>query len=215
MRTLVARLGLVGVLLLATPSLAEAQAPSQDSVAGTGDVFIEVPRDPLPPGVFHLFGFNFSATSGPAGENPTGQVSSLTFGERFGFEEFTGTVTCVVVSGNRAAIGATGSSSLGAPAVALMTVVDGGPANSGLDTFNAVRQIVFPPPAPPPTLDCSTASFSDQHTVTSGDVVVHDAQPFPTSKDQCKNNGWRNFPGFKNQGDCVSFVATHGKHAPG
>jgi DNA-binding beta-propeller fold protein YncE len=31
----------------------------------------------------------------------------------------------------------------------------------------------------------------------------------PTSKDQCKNGGWRNFPGFKNQGDCVSFVVHH------
>ena len=31
-----------------------------------------------------------------------------------------------------------------------------------------------------------------------------------TSKDQCKNGGWRNFPGFKNQGGCVSFVATGG-----
>jgi hypothetical protein len=36
----------------------------------------------------------------------------------------------------------------------------------------------------------------------------------PTSKDQCKNGGWRNFPGFKNQGDCVSFVATGGKNQP-
>jgi hypothetical protein len=35
------------------------------------------------------------------------------------------------------------------------------------------------------------------------------AQPVliaPTSKDQCKNNGWKNFPQFKNQGQCVSFV---------
>jgi hypothetical protein len=37
----------------------------------------------------------------------------------------------------------------------------------------------------------------------------------PTSKDQCKNGGWRNYPGFKNQGDCVSFVATGGKTPPG
>jgi hypothetical protein len=39
----------------------------------------------------------------------------------------------------------------------------------------------------------------------------------PTSKNQCKNGGWANFtnPGpFKNQGDCVSFVATHGKNGP-
>jgi hypothetical protein len=36
----------------------------------------------------------------------------------------------------------------------------------------------------------------------------------PATKDQCKNGGWRNFPGFKNEGDCVSFVATKGKHPP-
>jgi hypothetical protein len=30
----------------------------------------------------------------------------------------------------------------------------------------------------------------------------------PTSKDECKHGGWRDFPGFKNQGDCVSLVAT-------
>jgi hypothetical protein len=34
------------------------------------------------------------------------------------------------------------------------------------------------------------------------------AASVPTSKDQCKNGGWRNFPQFKNQGDCVSFVET-------
>jgi hypothetical protein len=28
----------------------------------------------------------------------------------------------------------------------------------------------------------------------------------PTSKDQCRNGGWRNFPGFKNPGECVAFV---------
>jgi hypothetical protein len=28
----------------------------------------------------------------------------------------------------------------------------------------------------------------------------------PTSKDQCTHVGWGNFPQFKNQGDCVSFV---------
>jgi hypothetical protein len=36
----------------------------------------------------------------------------------------------------------------------------------------------------------------------------------PTSQDQCKKGGWQTFnnPVFKNQGDCVSYVATHGKH---
>jgi hypothetical protein len=46
------------------------------------------------------------------------------------------------------------------------------------------------------------------------DYVVTDAHPMPTSKDQCKNGGWKNFLGFKNQGDCVSFVATGGKNQP-
>jgi hypothetical protein len=36
----------------------------------------------------------------------------------------------------------------------------------------------------------------------------------PTTKEDCKNGGWRNFPGFRNQGDCVSFVARHGKNPP-
>ena len=40
------------------------------------------------------------------------------------------------------------------------------------------------------------------------------AAALPTSTDQCKNGGWQNFAGFKNQGDCVSFVATGGKNPP-
>lgn len=37
----------------------------------------------------------------------------------------------------------------------------------------------------------------------------------PSSKDQCTNNGWNNFGlSFKNQGDCVSYVATKGKNQP-
>lgn len=34
----------------------------------------------------------------------------------------------------------------------------------------------------------------------------------PTSKDQCKSGGWQTFGVFKNQGDCVSFVATKVKN---
>ena len=35
--------------------------------------------------------------------------------------------------------------------------------------------------------------------------------PLPSSFGQCMNGGWRDWPQFKNQGDCVSFVATGGK----
>jgi glucuronoarabinoxylan endo-1,4-beta-xylanase len=36
----------------------------------------------------------------------------------------------------------------------------------------------------------------------------------PTNKNQCKDGGWQTFnnPTFKNQGDCMSYVATGGKH---
>ena len=42
-------------------------------------------------------------------------------------------------------------------------------------------------------------------------------QTVPTAKDQCKDGGWQNLVdssgnAFKNQGDCVSFVATGGKN---
>lgn len=33
----------------------------------------------------------------------------------------------------------------------------------------------------------------------------------PTTKDQCKNNGWKTFNTFKNQGDCVSSVVANSK----
>lgn len=47
--------------------------------------------------------------------------------------------------------------------------------------------------------------------ITASDVAL--VGP-PTSKDQCKDGGWQTFnnPSFKNQGDCVSYVATHGQH---
>ena len=38
--------------------------------------------------------------------------------------------------------------------------------------------------------------------------------PLPTLQDQCTNGGWQTFGVFKNQGDCVSFVATKGKNQP-
>jgi hypothetical protein len=39
--------------------------------------------------------------------------------------------------------------------------------------------------------------------------------PLPTSTAQCMNGGWQNFgTTFKNQGDCVGFVASGGKKPP-
>ncbi len=46
--------------------------------------------------------------------------------------------------------------------------------------------------------------------------TVYDFEPavMPVSKDDCKKGGWEIFGIFKNQGDCVSFVATGGRNKP-
>jgi hypothetical protein len=56
---------------------------------------------------------------------------------------------------------------------------------------------------------------SFQETLSSELTAVEPVAP--TSKDDCKRGGWRNYLalGFKNQGDCVSFVATGGRNEPG
>jgi DNA-binding beta-propeller fold protein YncE len=45
--------------------------------------------------------------------------------------------------------------------------------------------------------------------VSGPTAVVVASSRVPTSKAQCKNGGWRNFPQFKNQGQCIAFV-NHG-----
>jgi hypothetical protein len=58
------------------------------------------------------------------------------------------------------------------------------------------------------TADLSNITFN-------GELQVPETTSAPTTKDDCKNGGWKNFtPAFKNQGDCVSFVATKGKNGP-
>ena len=72
------------------------------------------------------------------------------------------------------------------------------------------------------TIHTSTGNYADQGTshavvLTSPLAGTDLAEDFtssltapvliaPTSKDQCKNDGWKNFPQFKNQGQCVSSV---------
>ena len=68
---------------------------------------------------------------------------------------------------------------------------------------------VFPPPG------AGETTFTVSGVNRSGDLVVTDVPPFPTSKDRCKHGGWRNFgSAFKNEGGCVSFVANGGRKPP-
>ena len=126
------------------------------------------------------------------------------------------------VSDNRAVVGFSGTLSFFGPVprpiAGLVRVVDGGGPASAQDTIEwaEVQGQLGGEPIPGPT-DCSSypSTFSPGviHVNQQGDIVVTDAQPpLPTAKDQCKNNGWRNYGDrFKNQGACLSFVATGGK----
>jgi hypothetical protein len=164
---------------LALPGVAGAQAPAQDSVVLTGG--------PAVAGSITVIALN--ATSGPSGENPTGEVRFFVSG----VIPVGGPVTCLAVNGNTATIDILDEASgLG---VVTIQVVDGQP--DFFDAFPPVRDPVGRPP-PPPLGPGGPVSGG-------GDITVVDARPFPIFKDHCKNGGWAQF-GFKNQGQCVAFV---------
>ena len=63
--------------------------------------------------------------------------------------------------------------------------------------------------------DFPTTAGAAQTTLAGAqDAFVAKIATLPTSADQCKNGGWKTFGVFKNQGDCVSFVASKGKNSP-
>jgi hypothetical protein len=179
----------MGVVLALAPH-ASAQVPTQDSVTAGGLILGT--------------GFSVNAQSGPSGENPTGTArlsSPSVVGSRV-----EGPVTCLSVTGNRAVIGF--ANTLGNPFLGVggfIEVTDGTP-----DTFTATLIASGEPPTVcPPTLGMGGTAL------LVGGIVVVDAPALPTSKDQCNNGGWQGYGIFKNQGDCVSFVATGGKNPPG
>jgi hypothetical protein len=70
----------------------------------------------------------------------------------------------------------------------------------------------------------TTISFTSLTNFGCGGVLIDNVSvefvgpppppPLPTTKAQCKNDGWESYDVFKNQGDCVSFVATDGTNPP-
>jgi hypothetical protein len=171
--------------ILVSAATALGQTATEDSVRGAGILATGL-------------GIEVDARSGPSGENPRGTFVATFRGAR---EEFS--IACLHVTGRTAVLGA---NLLNFDVGALIEVVDGSP-----DTFGGMPLTVAVQEQ-----DCRTPFVApSQLPLVSGDLVVTDAEPFPSSKDQCKNGGWKNFPGFKNQGDCVSFVATGGKNPPG
>jgi hypothetical protein len=218
----------VAALNLGWATTAGAQVPAQDSVTGRAATCPSVDLDPesclragLPLPYIVLAA---NAVSGPSGQDPAGTMS---WGEYPGGSMILSgetQVTCLSVTGNVAIIGVTGTFSFISlfgsgtrPTAGLIRVTDGGGPASGLDSFEFEPNLLRPPvdgPLPGPT-DCSSfpAGLDVRHNV-GGDLVVHDAPPLPTAKNECKNGGWQSYGVFENQGDCVSFVATGGKNPP-
>lgn len=65
--------------------------------------------------------------------------------------------------------------------------------------------------------DALTLYFSSARVGGSGSLdlyVTTRSQVLPESKRDCKEGGWEQFRVFKNQGDCVSFIASGGRNAP-
>jgi hypothetical protein len=187
-------LGVVGILIV--PG-AVAQVPTQDSVVGS----LVVP--PVRPG----FAVTINAFSGPSGESPTGTIEAVT---RDG-GPFTFPVTCLHVTGNRGVIGS--RQVLGSDVLQVYLLVVDEPGDT--PDRAQLRFFLNEPLAPATCAEYAAVTAGISPDSGAGSVVVTDAQPLPISKDQCKNGGWHNFTGFRNQGDCVSFVATHGENPPG
>jgi hypothetical protein len=185
---------------------AEAQAPYGDAVAAQASVGF---------GMGGTWGFAIDASSGPSGEAPQGSITANNFVlGSFGF-----TVSCLTVSGNRAAM--IGDALPGPPpppppppfslpSLIQVVVEDNGTAGDRL-AFS-LRDFPFPSPGPPPT-DCPISTDALQ-PLRGGDVTVVDRPPLPASKDGCRDGRWRAYGVFRNPGDCVSFVATGGTARP-
>jgi hypothetical protein len=166
--------------MLAAVCPAEAQPGAGDSVTGSGTA------GPVT--------FQIDARSGPSGESPTGHVTASD--QRTTLD---GTVTCLAVDGDVATVNVQRQD--GGISTQMWFDAAAGPTNADGIIFGSASR------APD---DCSPLAPTEQafsFLVSFGDIAVHDAHALPTSRNQCKNGGWKTYGIFKNQGDCVSFVA--------
>jgi hypothetical protein len=213
------------VWAIGSVSSAGAQMATGDSVTGTlavtEPVCVFIPPSPPFPGFTRCLTpdrYSFDAQSGPAGEAPSGTVIFAT-GERAGLFTDFGTVSCLAVTGNRASIGVNfqGFIPVASEAHAAVIYVEdlGGEAQDKIAVQDLAPGVTAPsvcPAARPPSIPLQPTfpvDFDDWQ------IIVIDTLARPTTKDQCNNGGWKTYGIFKNQGDCVSFVATGGKNPPG
>jgi hypothetical protein len=88
---------------------------------------------------------------------------------------------------------------------------------SATDNVDPAPDVVCTPPSGTAfpigktTVTCTASDNAGNTATKSFNIVVR----LPVGKNECRNGGWRSFGTvFKNEGDCVSFVATGGRNQP-
>jgi streptogramin lyase len=184
--------------------------PLEDSVDGT--LYTEPPCDEpgcTPPR------YVFGASSTASGEHPLGTVSYLT-GQRAGTTFASGSVTCLHTDHNRATVGVnfgpTEPSGFPPARGALIFLEDNGPADADRFAVQDLPAGTAPSACPtnPPAGTTLGPGYPPRGAPDDPGVVVTDVPAVPSSREECRHGGWRNFPQFKNQGQCIAFV----KHGP-
>jgi hypothetical protein len=202
---------ILGVLGLGT---VEAHAASPSSLAGETFTSQEVKGSTLTgacTGNGNEGSFNFSVSGTAAGPFPgtfteSGSFTTLRSGFLSDFSStFTITSTSGTVTGSKRLAGDTGTASC-TPMFDAVFVSTTNLATTYTATINGAQR------------STGTATVSIEGLLGSGRPVFSENFASTgvvqlTSKEQCRDGGWQSF-GFKNQGDCVSFVATGGKNPP-
>ena len=84
--------------------------------------------------------------------------------------------------------------------------------SSSLATSTRNGTIVFAAGIPPGTYPVRFFDIRSGVSFVVGYLQIGNCAP--TSKDQCKNGGWRNYPQFTNQGSGIAFFTTAPRRAP-
>jgi hypothetical protein len=187
-------LAVVVLAIALAPAAATAAAPlppqPRDTATATGDNLITDD--------FSASAIDVDASSGPSGEDPQGTAS---FTLLLGSYHFSGTVSCLKVTGNVAVLEINGTFPVPGLLSLIIRLTDNG--GNGQDRFEWYPVL----PEIGQDLDCETGAPGWFGGPLIGRAVVSDAQLGPASKADCRNGGWSRF-GFKNQGLCVRSVGT-------
>lgn len=158
--------------------------------------------------------FNFAVSGAATGPFPgtfteSGSFSAGPSGYLTGFSStFTITSPAGTVTGTKRLLGQLSR--------ALCTLIEPGTVNLSTSNLSTTYTATIPGVGQ----DTGSATVSMNGTLGAGGVFGEifgsaGGPPPLTSKEQCKHGGWRTFgTAFKNQGDCVAFVASGGKNPP-